>query len=79
MSSHSEKLDPSDVLQLLPPTVPLGSLLAYLEGSFSHVFEERKKMGILKSLTRQEALRVRGELAVRQKQSVVVSNESVCR
>ena len=72
-------VDPVQVLSCLPDTLPLSSMLGYIETSFSQTLQERKKMSILKSLTKQEALQVRGELVNHQKQSVVVSPESVCR
>jgi tetratricopeptide (TPR) repeat protein len=79
MVESCEKIDPVAVLDYLPGDVPLSRVIAYIKSSFSHNIQERKKMSILKSLTKQEALQVRSELIGQQKQSVVVHPESVCR
>ena len=79
MVESCEKIDPAAVLDYLPGDVPLSKVIGFVKASFSHNIQERKKMSILKSLTKQEALQVRSELISHQKQSVVVHPESVCR
>ena len=75
----SDRIDAVQVLSVLPTTTPLSRLLAYLKVSFSGNLRTRKQMSVLKSLTKQEALQYRSDLISHQKQSVVVTPESVCR
>ncbi|UPQ97543.1 vacuolar sorting protein [Chloropicon primus] len=79
MTERCDRIDLVQVLGILPEATPLYELIEYLKASFSHSLQERKKMSILKSLTKQEALQVRSELINHQKQSVVVHPESVCK
>ena len=75
----SDRIDAVRLLSILPGSIPLSRLLAYLKVSFSGNLRARKQMSVLKSLTKQEALQYRSELISHQKQSVVVTPESVCR
>ena len=77
--ARCDRIDIAQVLGILPEGAGLGEVLPFLEASFSHNLQSRKKLSILKSLTKQEALQVRGELVSHQKQSVVVTPESVCK
>lgn len=78
LEKHGTKVNPHDVLQLLPDEIPLWRLKTFLEVSLQNQLERKRKTQVLKGLYSAENLQVQEQRRYYESQCVLITDFSVC-
>lgn len=78
LEKHATKLNPHDVLQILPDNIPLIRLRPFLETALHHSLEKRRNIQILKGLLYAANLQTQEQRMHIESKSVLVTEFSVC-
>ncbi|KAF5838923.1 hypothetical protein DUNSADRAFT_1939 [Dunaliella salina] len=78
LSRKCGRMDPLEVLEILPEDVPLCDLMPWLGAALGHCTEQTRNMAVVKQLRRSESLNLREAVGRAKQGHVLLSSERIC-